>query len=62
MSMLVKGAQSRLFLPLIPKVGPWEGCLTQANTLLSVCVPKACTSPIVVVDLPSPRGVGVILQ
>lgn len=48
--------------PLIPKVGPWEGCRTHANTLSFMWAPKACTKPMVVVLFPSPRGVGVILQ
>lgn len=46
--------------PLIPKVGPCDGWRTQANTFFFRWAPIACTRPIVVVDLPSPRGVGVI--
>ena len=46
--------------PLIPKVGPCEGCLTQAKTFFLSCEPRAWLSPIVVVLLPSPRGVGVM--
>ena len=46
--------------PLMPNVGPWLGCLTQANTFFLSWEPIACTSPMVVVDFPSPRGVGVI--
>jgi len=48
-------------LPLIPNVGPCEGCLTQEKTFLCKQDPMACDKPIVVVDFPSPRGVGVIL-
>ena len=48
--------------PLIPKVGPCEGCLTQAKMFFFCCEPRAWASPIVVVLLPSPRGVGVMLQ
>ena len=48
-------------LPLIPKVGPWDGCLTQAKTFFFRQEPKDCANPIVVVLLPSPSGVGVIL-
>ena len=50
------------FWPLIPNVGPCDGCLTQANTFLFRQEPSAWASPMVVVLLPSPRGVGVILQ
>lgn len=49
-------------IPFIPKVGPWEGCRTHAKTFWWRWAPRACTSPIVVVLFPSPRGVGVILQ
>ena len=44
----------------MPKVGPWEGCLTQANTFIFSWEPRAWHKPMVVVDLPSPSGVGVI--
>lgn len=46
----------------MPKVGPWEGCRTHANTLRFMWAPRACTRPMVVVLFPSPRGVGVMLQ
>lgn len=46
--------------PLMPKVGPWDGCRTHVNTCLPQCAPRAWHSPTVVVDLPSPRGVGVM--
>ena len=44
----------------MPKVGPCEGCRTQANTFFFSCDPMAWLRPMVVVLLPSPRGVGVI--
>lgn len=44
--------------PLIPKVGPCEGCLMHANTFFFRCAPSACDSPIRVVLLPSPVRVG----
>ena len=44
----------------MPNVGPWLGCLTHANVFFFKCAPSACASPIVVVDFPSPSGVGVI--
>ena len=50
------------FLPLIPNVGPCDGCLTHANTFFLKADPKAWAKPIVVVLFPSPRGVGVILK
>ena len=46
--------------PLMPKVGPWLGCRMQAKALLPRTAPRAWTSPMVVVDFPSPRGVGLI--
>lgn len=49
-------------IPFIPKVGPWEGCRTHAKTFWWRWALRPCTSPIVVVLFPSPRGVGVILQ
>lgn len=51
-----------LFLPFIPKVGPWEGCLKVAKAFLFFLTHNACTRPKVVVLLPSPSGVGVILS
>lgn len=50
------------YIPLTPKVGPWEGCLRQAKELMLRCAVSAWTRPIVTVLLPSPRGVGVILE
>ncbi len=44
----------------MPKVGPCEGCLTHAKTFFANCEPSAWARPIVVVLLPSPRGVGVM--
>lgn len=49
-------------VPLMPNVGPCEGCLTHANTFFLRAAPRAWTRPMVVVLLPSPRGVGVILN
>ena len=49
-------------VPLMPNVGPWDGWRTQANAFLWQWAPSAWTKPIAVVLLPSPRGVGVILQ
>jgi hypothetical protein len=46
-------------LPLILKVGPPEGCRMAPETFFPN-LPSPCTSPIVVVLLPSPRGVGVM--
>lgn len=43
----------------MPNVGPIDGWRTLVNTFLFRCAPSACDSPTVVVDLPSPRGVGV---
>lgn len=54
--------QNKKHWPLIPKVGPWEGCLTQAMEFLLLWAVKACTKPMVVVLFPSPRGVGVMLE
>ena len=53
--------QSNTILPLIPKIGPWDGCLIHAKVFFLTCAPIACAKPIVVVLLPSPKGVGVIL-
>src|SRR5271170_6415650 len=44
----------------MPKVGPILGCRTFANATLFRWLPRAWVSPTVVVDFPSPRGVGVI--
>lgn len=49
-------------IPLIPNVGPWDGCRTHAKEFLFLCALRAWTRPIVVVLLPSPSGVGVILH
>jgi hypothetical protein len=46
--------------PLIPNVGPMDGCRMHATVGLSRCAPIACARPIVVVDLPSPSGVGLM--
>jgi hypothetical protein len=62
--------------PFIPNVGPWEGWRTQANVFLPNWAQRLWAlikekthfwdkinkkySPIVVVDLPSPNGVGLI--
>mmetsp|Transcript_24226 Transcript_24226/g.57737 ORF Transcript_24226/g.57737 Transcript_24226/m.57737 type:complete len:222 (+) Transcript_24226:1132-1797(+) len=46
--------------PLIPKVGPCDGWRRHAMAFLLRCAPSACVKPTVVVDLPSPRGVGLI--
>mmetsp|Transcript_13934 Transcript_13934/g.30741 ORF Transcript_13934/g.30741 Transcript_13934/m.30741 type:complete len:327 (-) Transcript_13934:299-1279(-) len=46
--------------PLIPKVGPCEGWRIQATVFLPRWAPRACARPMVVVDLPSPRGVGLM--
>lgn len=48
--------------PLTPKVGPWDGCRRQAKELSLRWADKAWTRPIVTVLLPSPSGVGVILD
>lgn len=48
--------------PLTPKVGPWEGCRRQAKELSLRWADKAWTRPMVTVLLPSPSGVGVILD
>ena len=45
--------------PLMFIVGPPEGCRMQATTFL-LRLPIPWSSPIVVVDFPSPRGVGVM--
>mmetsp|Transcript_5438 Transcript_5438/g.22536 ORF Transcript_5438/g.22536 Transcript_5438/m.22536 type:complete len:657 (+) Transcript_5438:826-2796(+) len=44
--------------PLTPKIGPCDGCRIVVTTRLWSVAPSACERPIVVVDLPSPRGVG----
>lgn len=44
----------------MPKVGPWEGCLTQVKTFFPRWAPNAWLNPTVVVLFPSPKGVGVI--
>lgn len=49
------------YVPLTPKVGPWEGCLRQAKELMLRCAVRAWTRPTVTVLFPSPKGVGVIL-
>lgn len=49
-------------IPLIPNVGPWDGCRTHAKEFLFLCALRAWTRPTVVVLLPSPSGVGVILH
>ena len=49
-------------LPLIPNVGPCDGCLMQAMVFSLLCIQSACAKPIVVVLLPSPLDVGVTLQ
>lgn len=46
--------------PLMPKVGPWLGCRMQVTTFRPKYAPMAWHTPTVVVDLPSPRGVGVM--
>ena len=46
--------------PLMPNVGPWDGCRTHVKTRLPQWAPSAWHKPTVVVDFPSPRGVGVI--
>ena len=45
--------------PFIPKTGPKDGSLIAAADNLPILF-KACVSPIVTVDFPSPAGVGVI--
>ena len=45
--------------PFVPIVGPPEGCLMAAATFLPR-LPSPCKSPMVVVDFPSPNGVGVM--
>lgn len=52
----------KIMVPLMPNVGPCDGCLTHANTFFLRAAPRAWTRPMVVVLLPSPRGVGVILN
>ena len=47
--------------PLIPNVGPIEGCRIVTVARLPICR-KPCPSPTVVVVLPSPSGVGVIAE
>jgi hypothetical protein len=46
--------------PLIPNVGPWLGCRMTVTTLRLRWAPSAWHRPTVVVDLPSPSGVGVM--
>ena len=46
--------------PLMPKVGPWDGCRTQAIEFFFNLAPRAWVNPMVVVLFPSPRGVGVM--
>lgn len=46
--------------PLMPKVGPCEGCRMLVKTRFFKCAPMAWQSPTVVVDLPSPSGVGLM--
>ena len=46
--------------PLMPKVGPWLGWRTHAMAVRPTCAPSAWHSPMVVVLLPSPSGVGVM--
>ena len=45
--------------PLCPNTGPKDGCLIVSATFL-FNLPNPWVNPIAVVDLPSPRGVGVI--
>lgn len=54
--------QQQPYLPFIPKIGPCEGCLIQANVFFFKWADMACEIPIVVVLFPSPSGVGVILN
>mmetsp|Transcript_14284 Transcript_14284/g.37874 ORF Transcript_14284/g.37874 Transcript_14284/m.37874 type:complete len:229 (-) Transcript_14284:916-1602(-) len=44
----------------MPKVGPCDGCLMVVTTFFPKQFPRAWQTPIVVVDLPSPSGVGLI--
>mmetsp|Transcript_2272 Transcript_2272/g.8298 ORF Transcript_2272/g.8298 Transcript_2272/m.8298 type:complete len:207 (+) Transcript_2272:1704-2324(+) len=44
----------------MPNVGPWLGCRIVVTTLRPSSLPKAWQRPMVVVDLPSPRGVGLM--
>ena len=44
--------------PLMPNVGPCDGCLMVVTTCLPRQLPNAWQTPMVVVDLPSPSGVG----
>mmetsp|Transcript_120998 Transcript_120998/g.338774 ORF Transcript_120998/g.338774 Transcript_120998/m.338774 type:complete len:211 (+) Transcript_120998:1479-2111(+) len=46
--------------PFVPNVGPMDGCRMQVTTFCPRCAPNACDKPIVVVDLPSPKGVGLM--
>lgn len=48
--------------PLIPKVGPWEGCRKVAKAFRFLWAVNAWTKPTRVVLFPSPNGVGVILK
>lgn len=43
-------------------MGPWEGCLRQPKELSLKWADRAWTRPMVTVLLPSPSGVGVMLQ
>lgn len=47
---------------MTPKFEPWLGWRTQAKLLTWRCAPRACANPRVVVVVPSPSGMGVILQ
>uniref|UniRef100_A0A915K760 Uncharacterized protein n=1 Tax=Romanomermis culicivorax TaxID=13658 RepID=A0A915K760_ROMCU len=46
--------------PLMPNVGPCDGWRRQAKAFLPAWAPNAWAKPMVVVDLPSPSGVGVM--
>ena len=48
--------------PLIPNVGPWEGCRIHAKQFFCRCADIAWDTPMVVVLFPSPNGVGVMLE
>lgn len=52
---------NNMIIPLIPNVGPCDGCRMQVKQFFLRCAPIACETPTVVVLLPSPNGVGVIL-
>lgn len=49
-------------LPFMPNVGPCEGWRKHPKTFFFKCAPRAWHKPTVVVLLPSPKGVGVMLQ